>query len=424
MASRNKFFAILFFLATFHALAAAIPETGKTHKALGPFDQMMRDFVRENEIPGVALAVAKDSRLLYARGFGWADRKNRKPVQPHSLFRIASISKPITAVAILRLAQGGKLKLDDKAFPLLPHKPHLRKDVKVDARLKQITIRHLLQHRGGWDRAQSMDAMFQPVRFARALDKTPPASANDVIRFMRGWPLDFDPGARYAYSNFGYNVLGRIIEEKTGKSYEEYVRSNVLKPLGITAMRIGKTLSTGRAKNEVRYYTRGNRMGLSVMASNFSERVPRPYGTWHLEAMDSHGAWIASVIDLVRFGSAVENFGKSKILSPTSMAAMTQRPQGTAGFDAKGKPKPVYYGLGWSVRPVGDKSNRWHTGSLDGTAALLVLRHDGLCWAVLFNTRSTPKGSHAGRQIDPLLHKAAAAVKEWPAHDLFKETRN
>jgi len=417
----KKIPAILFFLTIFHALAAAVPETGKTHKALRPFDQMMRDFVRENEIPGVALAVAKDGRLIYARGFGWADRENQEPVQPHSLFRIASISKPITAVAILRLVEEGKLKLDDKAFALLSHKPHLNKDAKMDARLKQITIRHLLQHRGGWDRAQSMDAMFQPVRFARALGK---ASADDVIRFMRGWPLDFAPGARYAYSNFGYNVLGRIIEEKTGKSYEEYVRSNVLKPLGITTMRIGKTLPAGKAKDEVRYYTRGNRTGVSVMVPNFGRRVPRPYGTWHLEAMDSHGAWIASVIDLARFGSAVENFRKSKILSPGSINAMTQRPKGKAGFDAKGKPKTVYYGLGWSVRPVGDKSNRWHTGSLDGTAALLVLRHDGLCWAILFNTRATPKGSHAGRQVDPLLHKAATAVKEWPAHDLFKATRN
>jgi len=420
----KKIPAILFFLTAFHVLAAAVPETGKTHKALEPFDQMMREFVRENEIPGAALAVAKDDRLLYARGFGWADRENRKPVQPHSLFRTASISKPITAVAILRLVEEGKLKLDGKAFALLPHKPHLAKDAKVDARLKQITIRHLLQHRGGWDRAQSMDAMFQPVRFARALGKTPPASANDVIRFMRGWPLDFDPGARYAYSNFGYNVLGRIIEEKTGKSYEEYVRSNVLKPLGITTMRIGKTLPSGKAKDEVRYYTRGNRTGVSVMAPNFGKRVPRPYGTWHLEAMDSHGAWIASAIDLVRFGTAVENFKKSKILTPKSNAAMTQRPKGTAGFDAKGKPKPVFYGLGWSVRPVGDKSNRWHTGSLDGTAALLVLRHDGLCWAILFNTRATLKGSHAGRQVDTLLHQAAAAVKEWPKHNLFKTDRN
>ena len=415
---------ILFFITAFHASAAPAPETGKSFKTLEPFDQMMRDFVRENEIPGAALAVAKDGRLLYARGFGWADRENRKPTQPHSLFRIASISKPITAVAILRLIEEGRIKLDDKAFALLPHKPHLAKDVKADTRLNQITIRHLLQHRGGWDRAQSMDAMFQPVRFARALGKAPPATADDVICFMRGWPLDFAPGARYAYSNFGYNVLGRIIEEKSGKSYEEYVRSNLLKPLGITAMRIGKTLPAGKAKDEVRYYTRGDRTGVSVMAPNFGKRVPRPYGTWHLEAMDSHGAWIASVIDLVRFGSAVENFSTSKVMSPSSIGAMTQRPQGAAGFDTKGKPKSVYYGLGWSVRPVGDKFNRWHTGSLDGTAALLVLRHDGLCWAVLFNTRSTSKGSHAGRGIDPLVHQAANAVEEWPAHDLFKEYRN
>lgn len=100
---------------------------------------------------------------------------------------------------------------------------------------------------------------------------------------------------------------------------------------------------------------------------------------------------------------------------------MIQRPNGAAGFDARGNPKPVFYGLGWSVRPVGGKTNRWHTGSLDGTAALLVLRHDGLCWAVLFNTRSTLRGGHAGQQIDPILHKAAAAVKKWPKHDLFQK---
>ena len=135
-------------LTAFTMRAADLPETGKSYEALFPFDQMMREFVKENEIPGAALAVAKEGRLVYARGFGWADRENRKPVQPHSLFRIASISKPITAVAILRLVDKGKLKLDDKAFALLSHKPHLGKDTKVDPRLKEVTIRHLLQHRG------------------------------------------------------------------------------------------------------------------------------------------------------------------------------------------------------------------------------------------------------------------------------------
>ena len=407
--------------AAFNTLNAALPETGKTHPALRPFDQLMRRFVVENEIPGAALAVAKDGRLLYARGFGWANRENKKPVQPHSLFRVASISKPITAVAILRLVDQGKLKLDEPAFARLPHKPLVRKDQKPDPRLEKITIRHLLQHRGGWDRAQSMDAMFRPVRIARALGKAPPADANDVIRFMRGWPLDFDPGARYAYSNLGYNILGRVIEQATDRSYEDYVKAEILKPIGVTAMRIGRTLAAGRAKDEVHYYARGDRTSLSVMAENYGQRVPRPYGAWHFEAMDSHGAWIASVIDLVRFGSALEHYKESKILKPASITAMTEPPPGAAGHDANGKPKPVYYGLGWSVRPVGKKSNRWHTGSLDGTAALLVLRHDGLCWAVLFNTRATPKNSHAGRQVDPLLHEAAAKVQSWPDHDLFKK---
>jgi len=420
----NRCLAVLLGFSVLCAGAAPLPETGKSFKTLRPFDLMMRRFVRDNEIPGAALAVAKDGRLLYARGFGWADRRNKTPVQPHSLFRIASISKPITAVAILRLVDQGKLKLDGKAFARLPHKPLQRKGAKLDPRLNQITIRHLLQHRGGWDRAQSMDAMFQPARIARALGKAPPASANDIIRFMRGWPLDFNPGSRYAYSNLGYNVLGRVIEKATGRGYEEYVRAELLKPLGITAMSIGRTLPAGRARDEVRYHARGGRAGFSVMARNFGARVPRPYGAWHLEAMDSHGAWIASVIDLVRFGSALDQFEKSKILSPKSIAAMTERPEGPAGFDEKGNPKETFYGLGWFVRPVGKKSNRWHTGSLDGTAALLVLRHDGLCWAVLFNTRSTPCGGHAGRQIDPLLHTAAEAVKEWPGHDLFKSSRD
>ena len=105
--------------------ANKLPETGKQFEALAGFDEMMRKFMRENEIPGAALAVAKDGRLVYARGFGYANRKRRAPVQPDSLFRIASISKPLTAVATLQLIEQGKLKLDARVFKLLPHKAHL-----------------------------------------------------------------------------------------------------------------------------------------------------------------------------------------------------------------------------------------------------------------------------------------------------------
>ncbi len=400
-------------------------ESGKSFPALESFDRLMRDFVRDNKMPGAALAVAKDGRLVYARAFGYADEELKQPVQPDSLFRIASISKPLTAVAIMQLTEQGKLKMEDKIFSLLPHKPHLAVGEKADPRLNEITIRHLLQHRGGWDRGQSFDPMFRPVEIASTLSVEPPAKPKDIIRYMMGLKLDFKPGARFAYSNFGYCLLGRVIEQVSGKSYEEYMKEEVLKSLGIHSMRIGRTLFENKAKGEVRYHTRSNPSGIAVMGKHIGSKVPRPYGAWHLEAMDSHGGWIASSVDLVRFGSAVEYFKKSNVLNEKSAREMVARPQGAAGHDRDGKPKAAYYGLGWSIRPVSNtgKSNRWHTGSLDGTSTILVLRHDGICWAVLFNARKTADGETASRKIDPLVHRAANSVEEWPTHDLFKKSK-
>jgi hypothetical protein len=104
---------------------------------------------------------------------------------------------------------------------------------------------------------------------------------------------------------------------------------------------------------------------------------------------------------------------------------MVARPKGIAGHDNTGKPKAAYYGLGWAIRPVRNtgKFNRWHSGGLDGTSTILVLRHDGICWAVLFNTRQAVDGQAASNKIDSLVHSAANAVKEWPKHDLFEQEK-
>ena len=403
--------------------ADKLPETGKSFPALAGFDELMRNFMRENEIPGAALAVAKDGRLVYARGFGYANRERQEPVQHDSLFRIASISKPLTAVATLQLIEQGKLKLDDRVFKLLPHKAHLPKGGKIDPRLNDITLAHLMRHQGGWDRGESIDPMFHSIEIATALEKKPPAKQDDIIRFMKGWPLDFDPGTRYAYSNLGYCLLGRVIEQTTGRGYEAYLKNSVLKPLAITRMRTGKTLPAQRAPGEVTYYPRGELVGLAVTGPRIGAKVPRPYGAWNLESMDSLGAWIAAAPDLVRFGSAVDRFEKSKVLNAQSMKTLLTRPKGHFGNDEKGKPDKTYYGCGWSVRPVegSKKPNRWHTGHLSGTSTILVLRHDGLCWAALFNTNATPDKKRPCKKIDPLIHKAADAVKAWPKHDLFKQ---
>ena len=391
--------------------------TGRGDKRLEPLDRLMTDFVSRHQLPGASLAVTRNGRLVYARGFGLADRQSGDPVLPTSRFRIASLSKPVTSVAILQLVEAGRLKLDDPVAEILGLEP------EVDARRsRRVTVRQCLQHTGGWDRSDSFDPMFQSIRISRVLDTKAPAGPAEVIRFMQKWPLDFDPGTRYAYSNYGYCLLGRVIEKISGQSYERYVQARVLKPMGVTRMRIGRTRIEGRAKGEVRYHVDGEKVGLSVFEEDLGKRVSRAYGAWNLEAMDSHGAWIASAVDMVRFASALESPGRKPFLKVESLDEMFEPPAAPVSRKSDGSVEDVFYGLGFSVRRLGDgRMNQWHTGSLPGTSTLLVRRHDGMAWAVMFNSRRSCAGKNPASAIDPLVHGAVDAVTEWPGGDAFDE---
>ena len=126
---------------------------------LAAYDELMTAFMREHQPPGAALAVTYHGRLVYARGFGHADLERHEPVRPGSLFRIASLSKPFTATAVLHLVEQGKLKLDERVLPILKLEPHLERGARLDPRWHEITVRHCLQHTGGWDRDKSFDPM-------------------------------------------------------------------------------------------------------------------------------------------------------------------------------------------------------------------------------------------------------------------------
>jgi N-acyl-D-amino-acid deacylase len=398
-----------------------LPISGQVDDALNSLDRVMCGFVTLNDIPGAAMAVTKCGRLVYARGFGFADVENQEPVKPQTLFRIASVSKPITAVAVLQLVERGKLSLTDHPFDLLTLAPHLEEGASVDPRLKDITIHQLLQHTAGWDRDIAGDPMVNSMPVATALGIEPPAMPEHIIRYMMGKPLDFAPGMRDAYSNFGYCLLGRLIEKASGHSYEDYVRAEVLAPLGIADMRIGKTLREGKLANETCYYDAFNRMAPAVMGKQIGEPVPAPYGEWCLEAMDAHGGWVASAVDLVRFASAFDSPEQCKILSARSVATMFDRPPGNAGYEASGTPKEAYYACGWHVRPVTDagKANTWHGGALNGSAAYLVRRFDYMDWAVVFNTMEAPHGEALGSLFDFYGQNAINKVDQWPEIDLF-----
>lgn len=397
------------------------PVTGAASPDLEPFDRLMTSFIQDHQVPGAALAVTRNGRLVYARGFGYADVEKKEPVRPAALFRIASVSKPLTAVAVLRLAARGKLKLDDKAADHVTLDPALPAGAKADPRWKRVTVRQCLQHTGGWDRDKSPDPIGRAWEAAKVLGIKPPVGPEHIVRYALGRPLDFDPGKRFAYANVGYLVLGRVIEAAAGKGYEDYVKAEVLGPLGVKRPRLGRALAEHRAKGEVRYYVRKDPTGRCLYPPRVGKPVPVQYGADNLEAFEAHGGWIASAVDLVRFAAAFDDPAKCPILDAKAIQDMWARPDGAAGQEPNGKPKEAYYGCGWNVRPIGTagKSNTWHGGYIPGTESLLVRRFDGLNWAVLFNTDHTPGGESLAGLIDGRLHEAADAVKAWPDADQF-----
>ncbi len=380
--------------------------SGAAVPGMASVDEVISTLMTTWDIPGGAVAMVKDGRLVYARGFGHADAD--RITAPDALFRIASLSKPVTAAAVLKLVEGNRLSLDARAFALVSDLTPIP-GASVDPRLATITIRHLLEHSGGWDRDRSFDPMFRSNEVAATTNTPMPASVNAIVRYMLGQPLDFEPATRYAYSNFGYAVLGRIIERVSGIPYERYVQDAVLAPAGVRRMRLGRSLYADRAPGEVRYYDRGTPNSVYPGGGV----VPAPYGGFNLEAMDAHGGWLASTIDLLRFATAVDRLAaRPDILSAASIDLMTQRPAAPLWIDS-----PFYYGLGWMVRPA--EGNWWHAGSLPGTASILVRTGTGLAWVALFNARDMKANSTFQAEIDGAMWKAVRGVTEWPAHDLF-----
>jgi N-acyl-D-amino-acid deacylase len=389
------------------------PITGEAVPELAVFDRTMTELMARWTLPGGQLAVSKDGRLVLNRGYGLADVEAGESVQPDALFRIASVSKAITAVAILALVDDGMLSLDDRAFPLLDLTPPA--NASVDPRLADVTIEHLLVHAGGWDSIASLEPQGTVWSGAAALVLgTPqPASAEAIIRFMLGFPLDFDPGSRCVYSNFGYNVLGRIIERVSGQSYEDFTRSRVLAPAGIEAMRLARTRQTERAPGEVRYH---GPAGQTTLPSVFPGEgfATLAYGAYYMESLDAHGGWLASAVDLVRFATAVDGQRGASLLAPATVEAMLQTPRPPSVDNSEPSA-----GLGWDAAPSADGIEWSRSGALVGSNAAWVVRTpDGLALSFVFNSLPVAWPSFFP-DAEAAMRAAAAAVQTWPAHDLF-----
>lgn len=383
---------------------AATPVSGKAERRFAPLDAMMREVIEKGHVPGGALAVARDGQLLYSRGFGYADREAKVAMKPDALFRVSSITKPITAAAILHLVEKGRLKLDAEVMTVLGLQPP--RGVKFDNRWKRITIRNLLEHRGGWDSKESDDPLYTSQDIAKELRVPFPVTAQATIQYMLRRGLDFEPGSKMAYSNFGYVLLGRVVEKLHRPGYEAYVKQHVFKPIGVTGPRLGKTLFSRKAANEVKYYSKTTARG--VVPPHVGVKVSGPYGLFCLETMDSCSGWLSSAEDLVKFACDFVDPKKSKILNEASVRSMFERPEGE-------KPDR-YYAKGWLVRPLGDgRRTFWHDASIESSSAIVVHRADGITFAVAFNTREkvTVKGGQDNEPaivVEPALHRVLPAL--------------
>ena len=192
---------------------------------------------------------------------------------------------------------------------------------------------------------------------AKALEVRLPIHPRQIIRYTMGKPLDFTPGTAYVYSNFGYCVLGRVIEAVTRKPYHEFVSERILAPLGIREMRLGKNLLKDRAPGEVRYYDSKRRTGRAISGPEIGKQAPLPYGVECIETMDANGGWIASVVDLLRFAVAFDDPKKCPVLKEESILTMLAPPPGPVGHGPAGQAQRTLLRL-WLGRAAGWRTTR------------------------------------------------------------------
>lgn len=179
-------------------------------------------------------------------------------------------------------------------------------------------------------------------------------------------------------------------------------------------MQIGHTLLKDRANGEVHYYDYPGAPLIQSVFPDIEELVPWPYGGFCLEAMDAHGGWIASVVDLMRFATAVDGHDiRPDFLQPSTIELMVSRPELIDWQNSA-----WYYGFGWQVRPKGNEANWWHIGSLPGTVSIIVRSYHGLAWVALFNSRPLDFNAFI-RELDNALWQAVNSITEWPSYDLF-----
>jgi N-acyl-D-amino-acid deacylase len=341
----------------------------------------IKGLMKQYGIPGASVAIAYRGRMVYQGGLGMSDVAAGEKVTAQTRFRIASVSKALTAVTVLRLFEKSlPAALDQKVFGpqgLLPDAAFPEYAKPKDPRVLDITLRDLLQHTSGWS-IDGYDPQFDLVSVAREMGVPPPASPRTIIAYMlKHRELGAKPGSQVMYSNFGYNILGRIIEHKTGKPYAKAVNETVLLRAGATSMFIPAASGAIRMPGESVYYDYPNAEP-STSVDGSGRKGPASYVGLDFNSMDAHGGWAGTPADLVRFALALQGKdGKPGLLSAPTMKLIAQRDP---------RFPESQYGLAFNVLTENGVRILERPGALvGGTYAIVQMRDDGWTWALALN---------------------------------------
>ncbi len=359
-------------------------------------DSTITAYMQRHHIVGASLAVMRNDSLLYVKGYGFADREAGERMEPWHRMRVASVSKLVTAVGIMKLVEQRRIELSDSVFAKGGVLEYMVPPVH-DRRLESITVEHMLRHQGGFT-CKGGDPMFK----VGAVDE------EEVCCKVLGMPLDFTPGTDQDYSNVGYYLLGRIISTVTGHSYEEWTRRYVLSPLQCNDFSMGGNYLRDRQDREVRYYMfPGAKMeedfhGGGVMCETC-------YGGNNVKGLEGAGGWITCAADLCRLVAGINiESGIYDLLTTESVQTMTRE------TDEK------EFSLGWlDTNRVGIWTR---TGSFGGTTALIkYYSWDGDCWVLLTNTSTRHYAKISKFSSELIMELRSKYLNSFAHKDLFYE---
>ena len=328
----NKIIVVFIFLAISFACVA---QTASDKKLFATFDSMLSKLFKPDGPGGTAL-VSRKGKVIYKKAFGMADLELNVPMQPDMIFRIGSITKQFTAVAILQLVEKGKLSLQDDIKKFIPDYP---------TQGHTITIEHLLTHTSGIKSYTGMPGFESMMR----KDMKPV----EIIDVFKNEKMDFVPGTQWKYNNSGYILLGHIIEKVSGKTYEEYIKENLFIPAGMTNSGYGneRLIIKNRAK--------GYQENKDVYENADYLSMTLPYAA---------GSLISTIEDLWKWNQAVHSH---KVLSKTMLDKAFIAYKLSNG-------KSTNYGYGWALNPVQGIGAMEHGGGINGflTDAVYIPRED------------------------------------------------